>query len=249
MSSTSEPPNGSWLYTAWIVVVLGALLPLLRVLLQFVPPGARSRALVKGCARIVVSGTRCPVRVRGVEHLWSSGHVMIVSNHASMADAAFLLAALPMDIQFVAHHASAQYPILGLAVRRASYFIVDRSSRRSQAACAAAMVEALTTEQSLLVFPEGTTADAGGMLPFRSGAFRAAVQSRRPVVPIVLKGTRGMFPSSGLLRRTAIDIDVLPPIQVVGEGREAVAALRDAAAAAIAERLGVLPSSQSRSRR
>jgi 1-acyl-sn-glycerol-3-phosphate acyltransferase len=162
----------------------------------------------------------------------------VVSNHVSMADAVFLLAALPADVQFIANHVAARYPIVGIAVRRASYFIVDRGSWRGRAECGRAMVEALTQGQSLLVFPEGTTADEGGMLPFRSGAFRAAAKSRRPIVPVVIRGTRRMFPASGRLTRTQIDVDILPPLPTDGNGRTAVTAVRDAAAAAIAARLG-----------
>jgi fatty-acyl-CoA synthase len=227
------------LYTLWIVAVLAVLLPPLRLLLQFVPPGPRSRRLVRGCARLVVAATFCPVRVRGAETLRAAGSAMLVSNHASVADATFLLAALPIDLQFVANHAAAQYPILGLAVRRASYVIVDRGSWRSRAECGAAMVEALRRGHSLLVFPEGTTADAGGMLPFRSGAFRAAAQAGRPVVPIVLHGTRAMFPASGRLRRTAIEIEVLAPIRPEGSGRHDLVALKERSAAAIAAGLGI----------
>jgi len=52
------------------------------------------------------------------------------------------------------------------------------------------MVDALAGGRSLLVFPEGTTADDGTMLPFRNGAFRAAARTASPVVPIAIRGTR-----------------------------------------------------------
>ena len=229
--------QGSKIYTAWIVLVLAVLLPPLWVALRLMPEGRRARALVRRCARLVVACTGCQVRLRGQELVAALPHAMFVSNHTSMADAVFLLAALPVDVQFIANHSSARYPILGLAIRRASYFIVDRGSWRGRAQCGQAMVRALSSGHSLLVFPEGTTADAGGMLPFRSGAFRAAAQSGSAVVPIAITGTRTMFPSSGWLSRARIDIEILPPLASMGNGREAVAALRDASVAAVAQRL------------
>lgn len=229
--------QGSKVYTAWIVLVLAVLLPPLWVALRLVPEGRRARAMVRRCARAVVACTRCRVTLRGQEHVAALEHGMFVSNHSSMADAAFLLAALPVDVQFIANHTSARYPILGLAVRRASYFIVDRGSWRGRAECAKAMVTALKGGHSLLVFPEGTTAEAGGMLPFRSGAFRAAAQSGSMIVPIAITGTRTMFPASGWLSRARIDIEILPPLLTKGATREAVAEARDAAAAAVAKRL------------
>ena len=231
--------QGSKIYTAWIVLVLAVLLPPLWVALRLMPEGRRARALVRRCARLVVACTGCQVRLRGQELVAALPHAMFVSNHTSMADAVFLLAALPVDVQFIANHSSARYPILGLAIRRASYFIVDRGSWRGRAQCGQAMVAALKGGHSLLVFPEGTTADAG-MLPFRIGAFRAAAHSGSTIVPIAITGTRMMFPSSGWLSRARIDIEILPPLSTTGVTREAVAEVRDAAAAAVARRLTVL---------
>ena len=145
--------------------------------------------LVQQCARRVLRLTGCRVLVRNAEHLPTDGHVMLVSNHVSLADAAVLLAALPCDFRFIANHVFAQYPVLGAAIRSASAHIVDRSSWRSRAACGQAMVDALSAGRSPLVFPEGTTADDGQMLPFRSGAFRAAARSGTPVIPIAIFGT------------------------------------------------------------
>ena len=43
---------------------------------------------------------------------------------------------------------------------------------------------------SLAVFPEGTFFRPPGVLPFRLGAFRTAVDARRPIVPITLRGPK-----------------------------------------------------------
>jgi 1-acyl-sn-glycerol-3-phosphate acyltransferase len=99
------------------------------------------------------------------------------------------------------------------------------------------MVDALASGQSLLVFPEGTTS-VGGMLPFRSGAFRAAARTRAPIVPVVLRGTRELLPPDTFwMRNVPIEIELLPPLAAGDTTREAVAELRDRAAHAIRERL------------
>jgi 1-acyl-sn-glycerol-3-phosphate acyltransferase len=163
---------------------------------------------------------------------------MLVSNHASLADAAVLLAALPLDFRFVAGHAYVEYPLLGAAIRGASANIVNRGSWRSRADSGQAMVDSLASGQSLLVFPEGTTAADGHMLPFRSGAFRAAARTGRPVVPIAIRGTRDMFPpGSTRLSNVPVRIEILAPIQPSGDTRDGVIDLRDRAAAAIRARV------------
>jgi 1-acyl-sn-glycerol-3-phosphate acyltransferase len=164
---------------------------------------------------------------------------MFVSNHTSLADAAVLLAALPVDVRFVANHVFARYPLLGAAIRASSAHIVDRGSWRSRGECGRVMQTALAGGQSLLVFPEGTTSPDGRLLAFRSGAFRAAAACGAPVVPIVLRGTRDLFPpDTRWLHDAAVDVEILPPLQSSGTSRQAAAALKASAVAAIAARLG-----------
>jgi 1-acyl-sn-glycerol-3-phosphate acyltransferase len=172
----------------------------------------------------------------------TDGAVMLVSNHVSMADAAVLLAALPIDFRFVAGHAYAAYPMLGAAIRGASANIVNRGSWRSRADSGQAMVDALAGGRSLLVFPEGTTADDGTMLPFRNGAFRAAARTARPVVPIAIRGTREMLPPNAmLLSNVLVEIEILPALIPASHSREAVVELRDRAVAAIRARVQTDP--------
>ena len=52
---------------------------------------------------------------------------------------------------------------------------------------------------SLLVFPEGTFVRDRGLLPFRLGAFKAAVETGAPVVPVAVDGTRRMLPDGARL--------------------------------------------------
>lgn len=231
-------PRGSLLFTVRVVVVLAVLLPPLWVRLLFTRREQDAFARVRRCAQRVVRALGCRIDVHHVVRVPDDEAVMFVSNHVSIADAAVLLAVLPNDLRFVANHIFAQYPLLGPAIRGASANIVDRGSWRSRGNSGQAMVEALTRGQSLLVFPEGTTSDAGGMLPFRRGAFLAAARTGRRVVPIALSGTRAMMPAGRwLLANVPIRVEVLEPVAPAGATRDAVARLSDEVAAAIASRL------------
>ena len=235
MAATS---TRSWLFTARVAAVLALLLPPLRVLLLFMRADATQFRLVQGCARAVVRLAGCRVTVRHLERVPSGTPVMFVSNHLSVADAAILLATLPFDFRFVANHIYARYPILGAAIHAASAHIVNRESWRSRADSAATMLEELKCGRSMLVFPEGTTSSDGAMLPFRSGAFRAAARSGCCVVPIALSGTRGLIPpDSYLLANVPINVDILPPLAPVNDSRDGVGDLKDRTFAAIGEHL------------
>ncbi len=229
------------MFTARVAVVLALLLPPLRVRLLFVRDDQNAYQLVRACARRVMAWSGIRVRVLHAERLTADGASMLVSNHVSIADAAVLVAALPVDVRFVANHVYAQYPILGPIIRGASASIVNRDSWRSRGDSGHAMQQALGSGRSLLVFPEGTTSSSGELLPFRSGAFRAAARTGRRVVPIALSGTRELMPANRwLLANASIAIDILPPIAAGDSTREAIGTLTarasDAIRAALASR-------------
>jgi 1-acyl-sn-glycerol-3-phosphate acyltransferase len=77
-----------------------------------------------------------------------------------------------------------------------------------------------------------------GLLPFRLGAFKAAVEAGCPVVPVVIRGTREVLPADTWRPRPGrIEVTVLPPLTVAGEGWREIVRLRDAARAAVAATL------------
>ena len=80
---------------------------------------------------------------------------------------------------------------------------------------------------------------APGLLPFRLGAFRAAVSARRPVVPITLAGTRDIFPADTiLLRPGTVTLTVHPPQPPTADTFEEVVRLRDNARRLISQDVG-----------
>ena len=66
------------------------------------------------------------------------------------------------------------------------------------------------------------------MLPFRNGAFRLAVQTGRPIQPIVVSGAReAIRKGSMLFGRADVVVRVLDPVPVDGDGTLASKELRD----------------------
>ena len=87
----------------------------------------------------------------------------------------------------------------------------------------------------MLVFPEGTFRRTPGLLPFRLGAFKAAVESGRPVVPIAIHGTRELLPPGAWIpRRHDVRVTVGAPIPPAGGGWPEMVRLRDLTRTAIA---------------
>ena len=81
---------------------------------------------------------------------------------------------------------------------------------------------------------EGTFVAGPGLLPFRLGAFRAAVETGRPVVPVAIRGTRRILPANRrLVRPGRITVTVGKPIVPEAETWQEIVRLRDVARATI----------------
>ena len=138
---------------------------------------------------------------------------MLAINHASYIDAIVIMAALPINFRFLAKQRLATYPLVGTVIRRAQHITIEKGDVAQRLAGADQITTALRDGISPAVFPEGTFVRVPGILPFRLGAFRSAVDAQRPVVPITLRGTRAVLPDNAwLLRRAPIEVVIGNPL-------------------------------------
>ena len=202
------------LFTAYIAGVVALTVPPLWVALLLVPEGRPADRLVRWSLRLVVRVSGCRLRVSGADRLLRCGPAMLVANHASYLDSVILMAALSAEFRFVANHGLLAWPLIGMIVRKARHLTVNRGVRAQRLACTRAMADVLRQGGSLLVYPEGTTSRQPGLLPFRLGAFRAAVLAGRPIVPITVVGTGRVWRRDGwLLRRAPVGVTIHEPIE------------------------------------
>jgi 1-acyl-sn-glycerol-3-phosphate acyltransferase len=107
------------------------------------------------------------------------------------------------------------------------YVKLRRGDRASVVQMMKACRETLAQGSSVMMFPEGTRSPDGRMRTFKPGAFELALDSRRPILPIVLRGTSDALPKRGfvLQGRHPISIEVLDPLpyeSFAGETAEAL---------------------------
>ncbi|MFY7930615.1 MAG: lysophospholipid acyltransferase family protein [Oligoflexus sp.] len=152
--------------------------------------------------------------VRGKEHLPRNGDkpVVIIANHQSAAD---ILAVYLTGAQFrwLSKHTVFKTPILGPAMRWAGYIPIRRGDKESHNAALRASYSWIRNGVSMVFFPEGTRSENGQLKEFKSGAFRIAVDEKVAILPVVIRGTRGMVQKNTLLPRSAhLHLEILPPV-------------------------------------
>ena len=77
----------------------------------------------------------------------------------------------------------------------------DRTKPETRLRQAQEMEEFLRAGDSVFVFPEGTFTGEDGVRPFQLGAFKAAVTTGVPILPISLTGTRKILRDGTYLPR------------------------------------------------
>jgi 1-acyl-sn-glycerol-3-phosphate acyltransferase len=90
-----------------------------------------------------------------------------------------------------------------------------------------------------MMFPEGTRSPDGNLKAFKPGAFVLALETRSPVLPIVLRGTADALPKRGfvLRGRHAIHVQILDEIPAAQFDCLTADALSDRVRSLIAARL------------
>lgn len=129
----------------------------------------------------------------GTENFKDKAYIF-VSNHTSFLDIPGLTMLLPGQFRPLAKKELLKIPVFGWIARTAT-IIVDRSSHESRKKSIDQLKVFLKNGISILIFVEGTQNRTKEILqPFHDGAFRIAIDTQQPVLPIVVLGAGGLMP-------------------------------------------------------
>jgi fatty-acyl-CoA synthase len=155
----------------------------------------------------------CRVRVIGKEHMETPGAKIYASNHTSYFDVLPVMLGLGVPYRFVSKMEVVNMPFIGTFLNRMGHLKFERTDPGARLRQAREMEDLLRQGESIYIFPEGTFGEEDGVRPFQLGAFKAAVDTGAPIVPISLAGTRQFLRDGTYLPRpTSVTITLHPPI-------------------------------------
>ena len=162
---------------------------------------------------LMVNGVR--LNVIGAENLTAQRPAVFLFNHRNNFDV-FMIAALVKDNWTgVAKKELAGNPLAGTLGRLLDAAFIDRDDTAAAVAALEPVEEAARHGLSILIAPEGTRLDVAGVGPFKKGAFRIAMATGLPVVPIVIRNSDSVAGRNATtLHPGTVDIAVLPPVSV-----------------------------------
>ena len=155
------------------------------------------------------------IQLEGVQHIPSTGPLIIAPNHVTYADPVLVWIPLRLTVHFMAW--SALFDVRGLSwlIRRLRAFPIQLESADPRSIREA--VRLLRSERAVMIFPEGGRSVDGRLQPFQPGAFRLACSLKVPVLPVTILGGHDSWPPGRALPRPGklriVYHPVIPPPQ------------------------------------
>ncbi|WP_396222721.1 lysophospholipid acyltransferase family protein [Gemmatimonas sp.] len=237
----------AWVETV-LVVILGT--PVVALIWLFTAPFDKGRYAAGRAFRLV--GVTA-MRLNGLWRFRTRGTLadprrpyVVVANHESYADV-FLISCFPWEMKWLSKDTMFKIPCMGWMMQMAGDIKLVRGDRDSTINAIAQCRDRLAKRVSVMIFPEGTRSKTQEMLPFKDGAFRLAIESQAPVLPIAVAGTRNAM-AKGTFRflRAHAVAQVLEPIDTAGMTMDDIGRLKqmareriDAGRRALAAELGI----------
>ncbi|MDC3952886.1 lysophospholipid acyltransferase family protein [Polyangium jinanense] len=168
------------------------------------------------------------VKVSGWKRPANSGPFIVVANHQSIADIP-AISYLPWEMKWLSKESNFKVPGLGWMMSMAGDIPLRRGERESAKSAMERCKWYLDRGMSVMIFPEGTRSSDGEIKPFKDGAFRLALETGIPILPVAVAGTRHAIPKNSWVFgvKCQARIEVLPPIDVKGMTMDDLETLRE----------------------
>jgi 1-acyl-sn-glycerol-3-phosphate acyltransferase len=158
--------------------------------------------------------TGSPVEWKGREHLRPERPAIYVSNHSSSIDIFLGIWAAPLGTVGVAKKEIVWVPFFGQAYWLSGHLCLDRSNREQAIASLKALANKVVNNRlSIYIWPEGTRSQDGRLMEFKKGAFHLALQTKLPVIPVVVHGAHRCWEAKQLrILPVPVCVEVLEPV-------------------------------------
>lgn len=139
-----------------------------------------------------------------------------IANHQNNFDLFSFSHVVPHHTVTVGKSSLKWLPFFGWLYWATGNFLIHRNDRDKAIATIGQIVEQMgNTGLSIMMFPEGTRSRGRGWLPFKRGAFHAALQAGVPIIPIVCSTTHNQVKLNRFHNGT-VKVEIMDPIYTDG---------------------------------
>ena len=176
------------------------------------------RQITQNWMRFFLFFIGCRIKIKGAHHFVKGENYVVVCNHNSLMDVPVSTPFMPRANKTIAKVSFSKVPVFGWVYKFGSV-LVDRISDQSRRKSFEEMKTILSLGLDMLIYPEGTRNRTSAPLKsFYDGAFKLAIETQKPIVPVVLLNTKKILPAKPIMYLTPgkITMNILPAISPVG---------------------------------
>ncbi|MCP4957554.1 1-acylglycerol-3-phosphate O-acyltransferase [Photobacterium aquimaris] len=149
------------------------------------------------------------------------GSAVYIANHQNTYDLFTVSGAIMQRTVTVGKKSLVWIPLFGQLYWITGNILIDRANRSKAVGTIGQVVEKIKKNKvSVWMFPEGTRSRGRGLLPFKTGAFHAAIGAQVPIVPIVCSSTDKV--RLNRWNNGVVIVELMKPISTVGLEKEDV---------------------------
>ena len=154
------------------------------------------------------------VETRKPDNAASFGNAIYIANHQNNYDMITAANMVQPSTVTIGKKSLLWIPFFGLLYWLTGNLLIDRNNRtRAHSTISDVVSQFKKKKISFWMFPEGTRSRGRGLLPFKTGAFHAAVAAGVPVIPIVVSDTHDKIKLNRWHNGLVI-VEMLPPVDV-----------------------------------
>ena len=212
--------------------------------------------LVAALLGVNVGGTIIFFLIRVWAHIWfplcgithknsgarpakGEGPFIHVANHDSYMDAPITMLSLRGQFRSLGKHDIQRIPFFGW-IYKYGVILVDRNDKDNRAKSVRVLKRVLERRFSIMIFPEGAfNYTAETLARFYDGAFRIAIETQTPIVPMIYVGATDRLPRDSFFKLTPGKTETvfLPAVSIKEYSLDDVALLREKVKAMMAEEI------------
>jgi 1-acyl-sn-glycerol-3-phosphate acyltransferase len=162
------------------------------------------------------------VELRKPEGAEQYGNAIYIANHQNNYDMVTAAKIVQPPTVTVGKKSLLWIPFFGQLYWLTGNLLIDRNNRAKAHSTIAEVVNHFKKRKiSIWMFPEGTRSRGRGLLPFKTGAFHAAIAAGVPIIPVCVSNTSNKI-NLNRLNNGLVIVEMLPPVDVSKYGKDQV---------------------------
>lgn len=163
----------------------------------------------------------CRVKSSGHQNLDKDTSYIFIANHQGAFDIFLTYGFLNHNIKWIQKASLRKLPFVGKASEIAGHVFVDNSSLKSRKESILRAKNELKDGVSMMIFPEGARTKDGKLSSFRRGAYRLAIDTGLPLVPITINGPFDVMKRNSItLNPNRLELTIHKPISTKNLSKE-----------------------------